>query len=89
MWRLGVRVVADGIMVSSYVYTKHVPWSEIEKFVVISAGHWRNLGGVARRGHHAPLVIWGIATGRKTEGEVRIAELNHLLDAWRADHPSG
>lgn len=26
MWRLGVRVVADGVKISNYLYTKHVAW---------------------------------------------------------------
>jgi hypothetical protein len=95
LWLAGVRVRSDGVRVNGYLFSTWVPWSEIERFTVESAGPYPYVGRLIRKDGKPPVILVGTGTGtRKTEynrvtAEKPIDLLNKRLEEWRAAQARG
>ncbi len=92
LWRTGLYVYADGVKVRGIVFSKYVPWSDIERFEVRAAGNWPFVGFIVRHGGRRPISIAALSTPgwpksrfetfrARVQGPVD--ELNQLLAQWR------
>jgi hypothetical protein len=90
-WLSGVHVEPDGVRVYGYLFSRWVPWSEIERFTVESAGPYPYVGRVIRSDGKPPVILIGTGTGtRKTNYNRLTAQkpvdlLNKRLEEWRAE----
>jgi hypothetical protein len=91
-WLSGVHIEPDGVRVYGYLFSRWVPWSEIERFTVEEAGPYPYVGRLIRKDGKPPVVLVGTGTGtRKTDYNRRTTQkpidlLNKRLEEWRAEH---
>jgi hypothetical protein len=91
-WLAGVHVDSDEVRVNGYLFSKRIPWSEIERFTVEQAGPYPYVGRLIRKDGKPPVVLVGTGTGtRKTEynrvtAQSPIDLLNRRLELWREQH---
>jgi len=84
-WHLGLQVEGAGVKVSGFIFSRRVPWSDIDHGTIMPSGSYPYVAHLVRKHGRAPIVITGISGPRgKTEPhrlEVQrpVDELNALL----------
>lgn len=92
LWRLGIRIEADGVRVIGLGRSRSVRWEEIDRFVVAPAAGYPFIGHVLLRSggdlwtFGLSAAGWSRTERRRLQVERPIEELNRALAEWRAAH---
>jgi hypothetical protein len=88
MWMVGIRVLADGVVVATVVGSRRFVWSEVDRFAVMALGRSPHVGyAVLRDGRKYG--TFGLSTSvRQTEAnrlrvQGPVDELNQILEQHR------
>ncbi len=88
MWRLGVHVKPDYVIVVGIWRSSKINWDDIERFEVRRWNQYRNVGWVVRNPPLSPVHILGIGEGNRSLGGASaprqraqdlVDELNRIL----------
>lgn len=80
-WRRGVHIDANGVTVVAFLASKRIAWTDIERFALMPAGRYPNVGYVVRTHGKPPVRAMGIIGPRDNpeEAQRNIDALNDEL----------
>jgi hypothetical protein len=85
---VGIRAVADGVVVATFVGSRHFVWSEVDRFAVMPLGRYPYVGYVVLRDGRK-FGTFGLSTSVRQNEDNRlrvqgpIDELNQILEQHR------
>lgn len=91
LWRAGVRVGGEGIVVCGVVASKRIAWAEIDRFEIQPRGRWPFVGFIVFRDGRRPLPVSSLSTpgqpkSRWPEFREQVAVQVSALNAILAEH---
>jgi hypothetical protein len=91
VWRMGIRIEADGVQVIGMVGSQSVCWKDIDRFVVAPAGGYPYVGHVRLRSGEDLWTFglsaagWPRSERKRVQVQRPIDRLNGALAEWRAN----